>query len=62
MATDKIPRAPTQPLTFIRVGNPSKRIVIHDHPRKTYGPKLLKALLADIGWSEADMRRVKLIN
>ena len=36
-------------------------MVIHYHPRKTYGPKLLKALLADIGWSEADMRRIKLI-
>jgi predicted RNA binding protein YcfA (HicA-like mRNA interferase family) len=48
-------------IAFIKVGNPSKRIVIHYHPRKTYGPKLLKALLADIGWSEADMRRVKLI-
>jgi hypothetical protein len=38
-----------------------KRIVIHYHPRKTYRPKLLTALLGDIGWSEADMRRVKLI-
>jgi hypothetical protein len=35
--------------------------VIHYHPRKTYGPKLLTALLNEIGWTEADMRRVKLI-
>jgi predicted RNA binding protein YcfA (HicA-like mRNA interferase family) len=48
-------------IAFIKAGNPSQRVVIHYHPRKTYGPKLLKALLTDIGWSEADMRRVKLI-
>jgi hypothetical protein len=29
-------------IAFIKVGNPSKRIVIHYHPRKTYGPKLRK--------------------
>lgn len=39
----------------------TKRIVIHYHPRKTFGPGLLKALLEDIGWTEADMRRLKLI-
>lgn len=38
-----------------------KRATIHYHPRKTYGPKLLKGLLADIGWEEDDMRRLKLI-
>ncbi len=27
----------------------------------TYGPKLLKGLLADIGWEEKDLRRLKLI-
>jgi predicted RNA binding protein YcfA (HicA-like mRNA interferase family) len=48
-------------IAYIKLGNPNKRIVIHYHPRKTYGPKLLKALLADIGWSESDMRRIKLI-
>lgn len=37
------------------------RVTIHYHPRKTFGPNLLKALLADIGWSESDMRRLKLI-
>jgi predicted RNA binding protein YcfA (HicA-like mRNA interferase family) len=38
------------------------RIVsIHYHPRKTYRPGLLEALLGDIGWAEADMRRLKLI-
>ena len=38
-----------------------RRVSIHYHPGKTYGPKLLKALLADSGWTEADMRRLKLI-
>ena len=38
-----------------------RRAVIHYHPQKTYGPKLLKSLFQDIGWSEADLRRLKLI-
>lgn len=38
-----------------------RRITIHVHPGKTYGPNLLKALLEDIGWSTADMRKLKLI-
>lgn len=38
-----------------------RRVVIHYHPRKTYRPKLLKALLSDIGWSTADLKRLKLI-
>jgi predicted RNA binding protein YcfA (HicA-like mRNA interferase family) len=38
-----------------------KRIAIHYHPHKTYGPALLKALIEDIGWEEADLRRLKLI-
>ncbi|MCS6937529.1 MAG: type II toxin-antitoxin system HicA family toxin [Candidatus Bipolaricaulota bacterium] len=33
----------------------------HYHPRKTFGSGLLKALLKDIGWTEADLRRLKLI-
>ncbi len=37
------------------------RVTIHYHPNKTYGPSLLKALLADIGWSVDDMRRLKLV-
>ena len=37
------------------------RITIHYHPRKTYQPKLLKGLLEDIGWSEEEMRKLKLI-
>jgi len=38
-----------------------RRVSIHYHPKKTYGPKLLKALLEEAGWTEADMRRLKLI-
>ena len=38
-----------------------RRVAIHYHPRKTYGPKLLKALIEDIGWTEQDLRRLKLI-
>ena len=38
-----------------------RRIVIHYHPGRTYGPKLLKALLIDIGWTENDLKRLKLI-
>lgn len=35
---------------------------VHYHPGKTYGPKLLKKLLFDdIGWTEKDFRRLKLI-
>lgn len=38
-----------------------RRVTIHYHPNKSYGPKYLKGLIEDIGWSEADMRRLKLI-
>ena len=38
-----------------------RRVVIHYHPNEGYKPKLLKALIEDIGWSEADLRHLKLI-
>jgi predicted RNA binding protein YcfA (HicA-like mRNA interferase family) len=38
-----------------------KRVGIHYHPQKTYGAKLLKDLLTDIGWSEKELRELKLI-
>ncbi len=38
-----------------------KRVTIHFHPGKTYGARLLKQLLKDIGWSIADMQRLKLV-
>lgn len=37
------------------------RITIHVHPKKTYGAGLLKGLLDDIGWTEKDLKRLKLI-
>jgi predicted RNA binding protein YcfA (HicA-like mRNA interferase family) len=39
----------------------NKRVSIHYHPKETFGPKLLKNLLADIGWNEDDLKRLKLI-
>lgn len=38
-----------------------QRVGIHYHPKKTYGAKLLAGLLADIGWTEAEMKKLKLI-
>ena len=38
-----------------------RRVSLHYHPQKTYGRKLLKSLLEDIGWTAEDMRRLKLI-
>ena len=58
----KDPASRDATISYIKYANPrNRRIVIHYHPRKTYQPGLLKALLADIGWSESDMRRLKLI-
>jgi predicted RNA binding protein YcfA (HicA-like mRNA interferase family) len=39
----------------------SRIVQVHHHPGKTYGPNMLKGLLKAIGWSSADMRRLKLI-
>jgi predicted RNA binding protein YcfA (HicA-like mRNA interferase family) len=38
-----------------------ERAGVHYHPKKTYGPKLLKGLLEDIGWTEDELKRLKLI-
>jgi predicted RNA binding protein YcfA (HicA-like mRNA interferase family) len=38
-----------------------KRVTIHYHPKKTYGRKVLRTLLEDIGWTEDDLRRLKLV-
>jgi predicted RNA binding protein YcfA (HicA-like mRNA interferase family) len=38
-----------------------RRVTIHWHPKETYGDNLLKAFLKEIGWSENDMRRLRLI-
>lgn len=45
-----------------RIYRKGKRTVaIHYHPRKTFGPRMLRSLLNDIGWDEEDLRRLKLI-
>jgi len=38
-----------------------RRVSVHYHAGKTFGPKLLKSLFDDIGWSIRDLRRLKLI-
>lgn len=38
-----------------------RRVSVHYHPGKTFGPGLLKGLLNDTGWTESDFRRLKLI-
>jgi predicted RNA binding protein YcfA (HicA-like mRNA interferase family) len=39
-----------------------RKVSIHYHKgNKTYGAGLLKELIEDTGWSEEDMRRLKLI-
>ncbi len=38
-----------------------KRLVLHYHPGEICGPKLIKAIIADAGWSEDDLRRIGLI-
>ncbi len=42
--------------------NPNgRKVTIHYHPQKNYGANLLRDLLKDIGWSEDDLKRLKLI-
>lgn len=36
-------------------------VAIHYHRRKTFSPKMLQTLLRDIGWNEADLRRLGLL-
>jgi predicted RNA binding protein YcfA (HicA-like mRNA interferase family) len=39
-----------------------KKIVsIHYHPHKNYGHDLIKDLFQEIGWTEGDLKRLKLI-
>ena len=46
---------------YRKVSLSPKRVSIHFHPGKTYGAKMLSGLLGDIGWTEDDLRRLKLI-
>jgi predicted RNA binding protein YcfA (HicA-like mRNA interferase family) len=58
---EKDPSSKGAIMGYIKKGPPNSRVTIHYHPKKTYGAKLLTGLLDDIGWTEADMRRLKLI-
>lgn len=58
---DKWERDDTRGAEQIFRNSSGRRVSIHYHPNKTYGQGLLKALLQDIGWSEKDMKRLKLI-
>lgn len=42
-------------------GTGRKRVVIHFHPKKQYGPRLIRYLVRDIGWSDEDLRRLEMI-
>jgi predicted RNA binding protein YcfA (HicA-like mRNA interferase family) len=37
------------------------KIAIHYHPLKTYGPQMLSDLIEKTGWTEQDLKRLKLI-
>ena len=39
----------------------NRRVTVHYHPGKTFGSNLLKNLLKDIGWTEKDLKILKLI-
>lgn len=42
--------------------SPGRRVSIHYHlGSDTFKPSLLKSLLEEIGWTEQDMKRLKLI-
>lgn len=41
--------------------NDIRRVNIHYHSGQTYGANLMKCLLAEIGWSEPDMKQLKFI-
>jgi hypothetical protein len=49
-------------IKYNALGKPERRIEIHyHHSSDTLGRNLLKGLLDDVGWTEKDMRRLKLI-
>ncbi len=39
----------------------NEALTIHHHPRKTYGPKLLKMIIRHSRWNEEDLKRLGLI-
>ena len=47
--------------TVYRNDNLGKIVSIHVHPHKTFGPRQLREILDDIGWTEEDLKRLKLV-
>ena len=47
--------------SFVKPESDLPPIVIHYHPKKTYGMKLLTKLLGNAGWNEDNLRRLRLI-
>jgi len=58
---EKDPAGRDATIAYIKSGSPNKRVVIHYHPKKTYRPGLLKALIQHIGWTDDDLKRLKII-
>lgn len=48
-------------LAYYKKSSPPRRVTVHYHPRKTYGAKLLEAIIESAGWTEDDLRRLKLV-
>ena len=44
----------------VDVDGTARRVSVHVHPQKTFGPALLKGLLDDIGWTADDCKRLKI--
>jgi predicted RNA binding protein YcfA (HicA-like mRNA interferase family) len=47
--------------TVFRNDQSGRIVSIHNHPHKTFGSGQLKEILNDIGWTEKDLQRLKLI-
>lgn len=48
-------------LAFCKKSSPVRRVTVHYHPGATYQPKLLTSMIESAGWTEDDLRRLKLI-
>ena len=59
----KDPASHDATIAYLKPKHPTgnHRLVIHYHPGQTCGPGLIKGLMADLGWTEEDLRRLKLI-
>ena len=57
----KDPASRDATISYIKHGTSNQRVVIHYHLHQTCGPALIRGLLKDIGWTEADLKRLRLI-